>query len=74
MFAFIVSNMGFAIFIVPAEVFFLYVSIIDHLTLMGIMLEQNEWRVSGKINDISSVSIIPTEEEDSCVPVIKAVW
>ena len=54
--------MGFAIFIVPAEVFFLYFSIIDKLTLMGIILEQNEGRVSGKNYGISSVSITPTAE------------
>ena len=66
--------MGYDIFIVPAEKFFLDFGIIDHLTLMGIMLEQNEGRVRGKINDISCVSIIPTAEEYFCVLVINAVW
>ena len=56
------SSMGFVIFIVPVEKFFLYFSIIDKLTLMGVILEQNEGRVSGKINGISSVSITPTAE------------
>ena len=43
------------------------------LTLMCI-LEQNEGLVSGKINGVSSVSIITTAEKDSCVPVITALW
>ena len=72
-FAFSLTSMGYVIFIVPAEEFFLYSSITDKLTLMGI-LEQNEGLVSGKINGVSSVSVITTAEKDSCVPVITALW
>ena len=66
------TNMGSVIFIVPAEESFLYFSVTDKLTLMGI-LEQNEGLASGKINDVSSVSINATAEKDSCVPVITAL-
>ena len=72
-FAFSLTNTGWVIFIVPAEEFFLYFSISDMLTLICI-LEQNEGLVSGKINGVSSVSVITTAEKDSCVPVITALW
>ena len=73
-FASIPTIMGFVIFIVPAEEFFLYFGIIDILTLMAIRLEQNEGLVSRKINGVSSESIVTTAEEDFCVRVINAVW
>lgn len=60
-FVFRLTNVGFVIFIVKAEEFFLYFSITDKLTLMGV-LEQNEGLVSGKINGVSSVSVITTAE------------
>lgn len=61
------------VFAVPMKEFLSLVCTIHILTQMGTRLEQNKGSVSGKINGISSVSIVPAAVIDFCVPVIKAI-